>query len=814
MSSNVVRTAQGNPERSKILLVDDSPENLTALEAILESLGQDLVKANSGLQALRYLLEDDFALILLDVKMPEMDGFETAALIRARKRSQSTPILFLTGYRNEEHLFRGYDLGAVDFLFKPLVPEILQSKVSVFVELSRNSERLRRQAADLRKAEQRFRSLLETAPDAIVIVDHRGEVSLVNTRAEQLFGKSRGELVGRSVDLLLPNWQATFSESGSSSLETQGTHPINGAFPVEVTFSPLKTDEGSICIAAIRDITERKKVEEKIRLLNESLEQKVAERTRELMADVQERKRTEQALRESEQRLRVAIDAAAMGVWNLDLKTRSMAVSDRMARLLRFEPVECVLAFDEWIGRVHADDRERVVAELDEVTSTGAQYESEYRVAFEKGEAVWIASRGQVLANEHGLPVTLTGVAQDVNDRRQSEEVFRHKQKLESLGILAGGIAHDFNNLLTGVLGNASLLAEEVDPGSPQEDTVSNLILAAERAAELTNQMLAYSGRGRFVIEPIKISEHIQENLVLLEASLPRHVKLELVTDNDLPPIEADSSQLQQLVMNLVINGAEAIEESGEVRIFIHLKQFDAASLKQRFPTFDLTPGSYVVLEVVDTGHGMDEATQSRIFEPFYTTKFTGRGLGLAAVQGIVRGHKGGILVSSRVSEGTRFQVIFPAAASTSAKPRNNSYRAANESLIGEGTILIVDDEEIVRRFARAGLQMFGYETLTAKDGREGIEIFRANRDIVSAVLLDMTMPALSGEQALPLLRQIRPDIPVIASSGFSEAQARTQFGNGINYFIQKPYTSQKLAEVVRMVLNPDLAAASQGISE
>ncbi len=807
MKSPALSTSQTTPEKSRILLVDDSPENLTALEAILESLGQELVKANSGLEALRHLLDNDFALILLDVKMPEMDGFETAALIRARKRSQNTPILFLTGYRNEEHLFRGYDLGAVDFLFKPLVPEILQSKVSVFVELSRNSDRLKKQASDLRKAEQRFRTLLETAPDAIVIIDHRGEVSLVNTRAEQLFGKPRSELIGRSVDPLLPDWQVTFSESGSASVETRANHPDAGAFPVEVTFSPLKTDEGSICICAIRDITERKKVEENIRLLNASLEQKVAERTRELMEDVQERKRTEQALRESEQRLRVAIEAAQMGVWNLDLRTRTMTVSDRMARLLGFESVECVLGFEQWISHVHADDRERVISELEEVASSGTQYESEYRVAFEQTEPVWISSRGQVLTKELGLPQTLSGVAQDVSDRRQSEEVFRHKQKLESLGILAGGIAHDFNNLLTGVLGNASLLAEEVEPGSSQEETVNNLIRAGERAAELTNQMLAYSGRGRFVIEPIRLSEHIQENLVLLRASLPRNVKLELSVQDDLPPIEADSSQLQQLVMNLVINGAEAIDEMGSVHISTASKEFDASSLKQLFPTYELTAGSYVVLEVVDTGHGMSEATQGRIFEPFYTTKFTGRGLGLAAVQGIVRGHKGGIRVSSRISEGTSFQVIFPVthALSHSRKP---NYRTTDQSLLGKGTILIVDDEEIVRRFARAGLQMFGYETLTAKDGREGIDVFRANKEKISAVLLDMTMPSMSGEQALPEIRKIRSDVPVIASSGYSEVQARMQFGTSISHFIQKPYTTQKLAEVVQMVLNPHLELA------
>jgi len=253
--------SSSTPAKVKILLVDDNPDNLVSLEAALDTLGEELVSARSGTEALRYLLENDFAAILLDVKMPDMDGFETAELIRSRKRSEHTPILFLTAYRNEEHLFRGYDLGAVDFLFKPIVPEILRSKVAVFVELSRSAQVQRQQAEILAKAEQKFRSLLEAAPDGMLITTTDGQSVLANSRADNLFGYSRQELLGKNIRTLVPDWHP----SGYDKVGELVSVCRNGkTFPAEISASPLQTEEGVLVTSAIRDITERKRADKQI----------------------------------------------------------------------------------------------------------------------------------------------------------------------------------------------------------------------------------------------------------------------------------------------------------------------------------------------------------------------------------------------------------------------------------------------------------------------------------------------------------------------------------------------------------------------
>jgi two-component system, cell cycle sensor histidine kinase and response regulator CckA len=394
----------------------------------------------------------------------------------------------------------------------------------------------------------------------------------------------------------------------------------------------------------------------------------------------------------------------------------------------------------------------------------------------------------------------VTGAAysgRDISERKRVEEKLQQTQKLESLGILAGGIAHDFNNLLTGILGNASLMTELLTP-SPARELAESVIQAAERAAHLTRQMLAYSGRGRFLIQSLHCSQQVREITALIAASIPKNVQVRLALSDDLPLIEADAGQFQQLVMNLVINGAEAIgSASGTVTISTNAEQVDEREIVGMTFAGDLKPGRYVSLEVRDNGCGMDPDTQARIFDPFFTTKFTGRGLGLAAVLGIVRGHQGGVNVRSSLGRGTAFQVLFPLAATQKPEPKP----ARPEPQPGADTILVVDDEELVRRAAKVALEKYGYTAIMAEDGRRAVDLFRGQPDEIALVLLDMTMPVMGGEETFRELRNIRPDIAVIASSGYSEAEAMARFGQGIAGFVQKPYSASTLAAKIAEVM-------------
>jgi len=409
-------------------------------------------------------------------------------------------------------------------------------------------------------------------------------------------------------------------------------------------------------------------------------------------------------------------------------------------------------------------------------------------------------------ANER-LTLEMTERQEAEAARRAIEAKVLEVQKLESLGVLAGGIAHDFNNLLVGILGNASLALLDLPEDSPARQSVEDIERAGQRAGELARQMLAYSGRSRLLIEPVELSELVRDLLTLLQVSIGKGVVLRLDLADEPVVVDADVAQVRQVVMNLVINAADAIgNRSGRISIRVHHLEASADYLADAHPGAGLEPGHFAALEVTDTGFGMDDATQARMFDPFFTTKVAGRGLGLAAVLGIVRGHHGALRVYSEVGHGTTFRIVLPLSASSPV--RTTSPEGAWH---GSGRVLVVDDDPMVRTVARRLLESFGLTVEDVAAGPAAVDRLRADPSSIDLVLLDLTMPEMNGPELLTELRAVRPDLPAVVMSGYHEDEATSVLGTAISGFVQKPFTPAELSRRMRAALEPTSEPASLG---
>ena len=410
-------------------------------------------------------------------------------------------------------------------------------------------------------------------------------------------------------------------------------------------------------------------------------------------------------------------------------------------------------------------------------------------------------------SGEPGALVLFKDVTQEMEreaERQRIETQMQRAQKLESLGVLAGGIAHDFNNLLVSIVGNADLALLLASKGSPMQKALMKIKLAGSKASELTQQLLAYSGKREVRTEAIDLNPLVSELKNLLEISISYYVALEMVLSADLPPIRGDLAQITQVLMNLITNASEAIgEHSGKITIATGTVTLNSEAWAELSASWDISEGEFVFVDVSDTGCGMDTSTQQQIFEPFFTTKSTGRGLGLAAVAGIVRSHHGALEVRSELGSGTTFRVLLPAAPGAREDVAAADTRHPDAEAHGEGTVLAVDDEEAVRDVLADMLGTLGFEVQTAGDGAEAVAMFRESPRAFCAVILDMAMPRMGGAETLQALRAIRSDIPVIICTGYGEDQSLA--GTSPSAFLQKPFRLATLVRKLEQVLGHSL---------
>ena len=514
-----------------------------------------------------------------------------------------------------------------------------------------------------------------------------------------------------------------------------------------------------------------------------------------------EKEQATRELRESEERFRSLVETTHDFIWEVDQNGVYTYVSPKCMDLLGFRP-------EEMLGKNKLD-----LIARNEATQVGKLFNQkladrlpiiglENKNIHKDGHTVILDTNGLPFFDGKGNLLGYRGIDREITNRRRLEEErqrlhvqIQHSQKLESLGVLAGGIAHDFNNLLMGVLGNASLTLKSLSNPIEAKQYIEKIEKAAQQAAKLTNQMLAYSGKGKFVIQPVNLSELVEEMTQLLKVSISKNVSIRYNFSPDLPDIEADVSQISQVIMNLIVNASESIgNKVGVISVRTNIMKVDDTYLIETFFGDNVPEGEYVFLEVSDNGIGMDKATQEKIFDPFFTTKFKGHGLGMAAVLGIVRGHKGAIKVYSELGQGTTIKVLFPA--EKAVKPKKIPRETTNQTELAGKTVLVVDDEQTVREVIRDMLKNRDMKVIEAANGREGIEIYREHGDTIFLVLLDTTMPEMNGEEVFKQLRQMNPDVKVILISGYNQQDATSFFvGKGLAGFIQKPFTLEKLME-------------------
>ena len=680
----------------------------------------------------------------------------------------------------------------------PLLAPVIVLVIAVagaFVWQRRLLRRLARQADQLREGEQRLRYVLEGSSDGFWDTDHRTGHVERSERWAAILGYAKDEVPPTSEGCLrlvhpddLPGYEAELDR-----IDRGETDRYDREFRMRA-----KSGEW-------RWIHDRGKV------VSRDASGAVL-RIAGTHTDITERKRTEAALIESQallkrsaQLLEQTQSISQIGGWEIDLRTDRLYWTRETYRIHETTPEEFAPGIEKAIQFYTPEGRETIAAAVDTVRRDGTPYELELDLITAKQRRVRVLTTGAA-EKDGDRVVKIYGTFRDITAEKRAErdrEKLRLKmleaQKLESLGVLAGGIAHDFNNLLTVILANATFVRTD---GGNADERLAHIESAARRAADLCRQMLAYAGKGSFVVERVDVGALVQDTAHLIRVSISKKANLDLALTPHLPSVDADASQIRQVVMNLVINASEALgDRPGDIRLRTRLGRPEGSG--GAVHSFDLPPGDSVCIEISDTGHGMTPQTLARIFDPFFTTKFAGRGLGLAAVLGIIRAHHGALTVESTLGQGSTFRIYLPVTTRPLSPQSAHPLPPRPAAARGSGTILIADDEPVVLATADALLRFNGYETVLANDGHEAVNQFRAQPHAFSAVLLDLTMPGLDGAEVLRAIRVINPGVRVLIMSGYSEQDVFARLrGLGEAAILRKPFTQQtlltRIAEVIR----------------
>jgi PAS domain S-box-containing protein len=645
----------------------------------------------------------------------------------------------------------------------------------------------RKQAEEaLKRSEEKFYKAFKASPEAIFIssIDD-GTYIDVNDVFVEITGFQRDELIGHSavelgfwIDL---NKRQQFLEELSKT--------------------------GSLKSYEVRNQM-RDKTERDFLVSSEIIDIAGKHCSLNFIMDITDRKLAEDALKESEFFFKESQRSANIGSYKADFISNYWKPSEVLCTIFGIDEGYDFSA-QGWIDIIHPDDKDMMDQYMrEEVISKGKPFSKEYRIVRKNdGETRWVKGLGEATCDSDGNILSLIGTIQDITERkivekeRQNlERQLLHAQKLESLGVLAGGIAHDFNNILAVIIAYCSMT--KLRPERTKEN-IPLIEKAAERAAELCRQMQAYAGKAQLTQKEVNVGEIVAEMVKMLKTTIQQNVVIKLDRPTNIPPITGDASQIGQIVMNLIINASEAIGDvDGEIRVSIAKAEIRASqSVKDHLDKI-IQPGNYICLEVSDNGSGMDAETKQRLFEPFYTTKFTGRGLGMSATLGIVTAHKGAVQLSSQSGKGTTFKVYLPLQMTESSEVRPNQQVTSLSPWQSCGTILLVEDEEPFIEIAKSMLEELGFTVIGASNGKEALKLYKGNASEIKLVVTDIGMPIMDGYALVRELKIIKPELPIIISSGFGDNAVTARIpSEDIAGLISKPYNIDQLREVLKSVV-------------
>jgi len=639
------------------------------------------------------------------------------------------------------------------------------------------AERLHADAL-LRDSEERYRTIVETAQEGVWILDPDARTVFVNQSMADMLGYAVDDVLGQQVFTFIsveewPLAEASLARGRAGQAERldfrfkrKDGSDLWGIVSCSPTFDPAGNYTGALA----------------------------------MVADITERRRNVQRLQVGERQLQEAEAIAHLGHWVWEIEEDRLIWSDEHYRILGLEPQSIHVSLEDGIAFVHPDDRAAIRAEFERSLRERRSYEMELRIVRPDGTVAIVESRGTPQIDESGKVARMMGTAQDITERRQSEEAFRQAQRMEAIGILAGGVAHDFNNLLTAIIGFSDLTMDRLDEKDPLRSFVHEISAAGQRAAGLTRQLLAFSRKQNLEPKVLSLNTLVGDMEKLLRRVIGEDVILVTELTPDLEPVEVDPGQIEQVIMNLAVNARDAMPAGGTLTI-----RTEGATLDERFVRQHpgATPGRSVRLTVTDTGTGMDSETQERIFEPFFTTKELGRGtgLGLSTVYGIVKQSGGSIWVTSALGKGTTFEIVLPRAQrlADDAAEQNSGQGLPG----GTETVVVVEDEEAVRTLATTVLRSLGYTVLTAEDGNDALVVLEAADRQVDLLLTDLVMPSMGGVELGDEVQRRYPNLPVLYMTGFEldgrMGQRAVPEGTPL---LRKPFAPRALAEWVRKGLD------------